>query len=350
MNVLFGKNKTRIFDEIMTKFMPRSTGLRLQIHPYRISPLSELSDNARRRDHAFVYTHLRNELRQHLTIVNDINSSSIKSPKFDNVIFVNYTTKELEPALRFDRVRYYLCDYVNDENIDLLTLTNLVFVNFLKKQNNNNDITSLNSHFMTYSTLVFHDTAADERVADTTTLDIGGETTDDVTYILKARLQTDNDGSGGVILPYHPFRQSKFAAVENIKNNINAISLTKNKHLIYYPFEQNEWLEILKLIMYEHVLLNFLVSDRLYVHERVAVNERLHKSIVSCCYRHFADVQRHYKTHVINDIVFNYHSLFRSRNGDKTHWLKSHYIISNVLPQMSTNFQCTRSPIAGYLL
>lgn len=348
VNVLFGKNKKRIFDEIINKFMVRKHGLTFQVHPFRISPLSELSENSKKRDQSFGFTNIRNDIRQHLTIMEDINRSGINnvSKKYENTIFVNYTTKELEPALRFDRIRYYLCDYINDDNIELVTMANLIFINFFKKHNN--EMKSLNSHFMTYSTLIFHDTNAANRISNVTSLDIGEETDDDVTFILRTKLNISSENSDyntatGIILPYHPFRQSLFTAIENTKDNINAIKVSNTKHLIYYPFEQHEWLEILKNIMYEHVFLNFLVSDKLYLNESVSVNNKISRSIASCCFKHFNKVQQRYQTHALNDVVFNLKNLFQTRNIDKTNWLKSHYLISNVLPQFACNFQCTKT-------
>lgn len=349
VNVLFGKNRQRIFDELKTKFMNRNVRYRFQINPYRINPLSELSSNSKK---SSSYSNLRNETRQHTAMLNDINGSNIESVSapFENIIFVNYTTKELEPALRFDRVRYYLCDYINDENIEIVTMSNLVYINFLNKIPRNN-MYPLNAHFMPYATLVMHDTDADNRISNATTLDLGEETSDDVTFLLQKRLtsthiddgdemlSSDNIANSGIILPYHPFRHSLFASVQNTKDNINAVLISRNKHLIYYPFNQTEWLRILKMIMYEHVILNFLVTDKLYENEKFAVHNKMPRNVVSCCVRHINRLNERYKTQVFNDIVFNYRTLFNTRNSDKTNWLKRNYLITNILPQFAANFQ-----------
>lgn len=344
VNTLFGKNRQRIFDEMKKKFLTTNIEYRFQINPYRISPLSELSENSRQMG----YLQIRHDIQQHLTILNDINKSGIDTINrpFENIIFVNYTTKELEPALRFDRIKYYLCDYINDDNIELVTMSNLIYINFFNKIPKNKF--NLNAHFMTYSTLVCHDTNADNRIFNPTTLDIGEETNDDVTYILQTRLNSthisddddDDITKAGIILPYHPFRQSMFVSIQNIKDNINAILISRNKKLIYFPFDQIEWLKIIQHISYEHVLLNYLVTHKLYENERFTIHDKLSRNIVACCIKNFNKLLAKNKTQILNDVVFDYKNLFKTKHIDKRNWLKRHYFITNIMPQFSTNFLC----------
>lgn len=325
MNVLFGKNRQRLFDELMRVIPVNSrTDLKFQVNPYRISPVAELSGNR---------NSLREDIQRHLQVMADIAASDLDSVSrpFTNTIFVNYTTSELEPALRFERIRYYLCDYIDSSNIEVLTMTSPKYVNFLKKVETRQLTTALNSYFLNYATLTFYDTNADQRIANTTTLDIGDETDDDVTYVLQTRLQNthiiDDDrqatmmNGGEIILPYHPFRNSLFASIQNIKDNINAILLSRDPRLIYYPFGQAEWLDILQHIRYEHVLLNFLVSPTLYPDEFIQIPSGYFRNSVSYNFRYFRRVQNKHRTHLLNDTVFDYSRTFVNNSKVYAAWL-----------------------------
>lgn len=327
VNVLFGKNKARIFDELSKVLATTRSDYHFQIHPFRISPVAELSDGGQSMQR------LRSDIKQHLSVLQDIRASDLKSVErpFANTIFVNYTTRELEPAIKFDRVRFYLCDYVDEHNIEILTLVNPIFVNFLKKAQARQQMPPLNSIFLNYSVLTFYDTRADSRVADATNLDIGEETADDVAHLLQTRLQmsgsdVDNDrdeqaacATNGIILPYHPFRHSLFIATQNIKDNINAVLLSRNRHMIYYPFGQEDWLLILRNIMYERVFLNFLITDSLYS-LYVDIPKSLFRNSASYTYRHFRRLQRKHKTHVLNELTFNYKTAFRNNSNVYAGW------------------------------
>lgn len=89
---------------------------------------------------------LRNDIKQHAAIMEDINSSNLDSLKnpFLNTIFVNYTTQELEPALKFNRIKFCLCDYIDQTNIEVLKLVSPININFMRKSKNNS-LLSLNS-------------------------------------------------------------------------------------------------------------------------------------------------------------------------------------------------------------
>lgn len=331
MNILFGKNKRKIFEDLK-KIITLSVDYRFQINPFRISPVTELVENANgTRNTTESISH---EIRQHFNILHDINESNIDNLKpFFNTIFVNYTTKELEPALKYDRIKFYLCDYITDENIELLTLTNLTFVNFLKKTLNQ-PIPSLNSMFVSYAALTFYDTDAEKRIANVTSLDLGERTDDDVTFILSTRLNDthitgDIVNANNIILPYHPFRHSLFMSMQNIKDNINAVLLSPNRHLIYYPFDQEEFLVILRNIMYERVFLNYLVNASLYKNERVIVFPSLFRNNVSANYRFFKQIQRKHPTHVLNELVFNYTHAFDNNSKIYNDWYNNETQIVN---------------------
>lgn len=352
VNVLFGKNKKRIFDEMLQALQTQNT-YRFQIHPFRINPINELSDKNGQ--------NFTRDIRQHLTIMEDVKNSDIASANrpFSNVIFVNYTTQELEPALKFNRVKYYLCDYLNEDNIELVTMsTNMIYINFLKKAKYNK-MPSLNSVFLNYSVLAFSDTNAAKRIGNPTTLDLGQETDDDAVYILQTRLRathiTDHDVSeeetaavgtanSGVILPYHPFKHSLFASTQNTKNNINAILIAKNRHFIYYPFDQDEWLLILRDIMYEHIFLNFLISSTLYEKEKIVVNRQQYQNNVSYNYAYFRKSQKKYKTHILNGIVFNYKNAFTNNSHVYGNWYNVETKFVNVSQApFAMNIFCTKS-------
>lgn len=315
VNVLFGAHKARILDELLkvvSTTMADKTALRLQIHPFRQSPI--MSTN-------------RTLVKEHLYVMEEIKASSMQKNKpFQNVIFVNYNTDELEPALKYNRIQYYLCDFLNEENIELLTLVSPIFINFLRKSGQDDRPSTINSYFLNYSLLTFYDTDADKRIGKTTTLDVGEETEDDLTFLLQTKLYnthiTDDDDTTnlgkGVILPYHPFRNSFFTAVQNTKDNLNAIFMSQQKHLLFYPFGQEEWLRILETIMYEHIFLNYLISDRLYAGEKIAVRKEIYRNSASANYRHFHRLLKKYTTPVLNEVVFEYDQVFavRTDSGD----------------------------------
>lgn len=326
INTLFGRNQQKIFEFLHTiiRINESKNKFRFQINPFRISPLAELSEKSDR---------LRNNIVQHYNILEEIKSSGITKKKpFSNVVFVNYTTKELEPALKYDRVRFYLCDYISDENIELLTLTNLTIINFMRGKKTKIS-PSLNSVFISYSSLTFYDTDADRRVGNATSLDMGERTEDDVTYLIQTRLYdthiTDGDVRNKIILPYHPFRHSFFMSVQNTKDNINAILLAANKHLLYFPFEQEEWLVILRNIMYEHVFLNYLISPNLYENEYTKVHSSLYRNSVSSNYKFFEQVQRKHKIHILNELVFDYSDVFVNNTRIYTDWYNTETRIDN---------------------
>lgn len=340
VNVLFGKNKSRIFQEL-AKIITTGNDYHFQIHPFRISPVAELSGSKS-------LQMIRNDIKQHTTIMEDINSSNINSVSkpFKNTIFVNYSTRELEPAIKFNRICFFLCDYIDESNIEVLTMTSPIYINFMKKAPN---LTILNTHFMNYSILTFYDTNADSRIADKTSLDIGEETDDDVTFILQTRLQmshiTDDDAANiksGIILPYHPFSYSLFLSTQNVKDNINAVIMSRDKHLIYYPFDQTEWLVILRNIMYEHVILNFLVSENLYNREKVTIHRKIYRNNVSFDYKYFKRVQRKHKTHVLNETVFNYKQAFINNSHIAANWYnrETKYINIAQSPQFALDILC----------
>lgn len=370
INVLFGHNKKRIFDELskVIKQLPHYSqqDYRFQIHPFRINALSEMNGNIFKS--TYNENKLKDDIKQHLLIMDDIRASNLESVSkpFKNIIFVNYTTRELEPALKFGRIRLYLCDFINEMNIELVTMTTPIYVNFMKKAYRG-VIPSINRYFMNYTILSFYDTDADRRVGDSTTLDIGEETDDDITFILQTRLQMahitdhktnnkhDNDDdddyqqygnlNGVIILPYHPFKQSLFMSTQNAKDNINAILMSRDKHLIYYPFDQNEWLMILRNIMYEHVFLNFLSSSKLYEHEKVTIQKHLYRNSMSYNYKKFRSTQKRNKTHTLNEIVFNYTNVFTNNSNVYGSWynIETRFINLAQAP-FATNLLCTKTP------
>lgn len=357
VNVLFGKNKSRIIEELSKVIMSkRMNEFRFQIHPFRTNYVNEFSGNTfnnNNNSNRNVET-LKNDIRQHLEIMNDINSSNIKSisKPFNNIIFINYTTKELEPAIKFGRIKFYLCDYINDDNIEIITMSNIVYINFMKKASKN-CLSNINSVFMNYSTLVSYDTDSDKRIGNATSLDIGEETDDDITFILQTRLKnshiTDenggaaNDNNISLVLPYHPFRHSFFISIQNTKDNIHSILMSKNTHLIYYPFSQNEWLSILQSLMYERVLLNFLVNEKLYENESIRVHKRLYRNSVSYNYRFFKSLQKRKKTHILNEIVFNYIDAFKNVANSFTNWYNVKTEISISSQFSAVNVYCTQT-------
>lgn len=351
VNVLFGKNKEKIFNAISEKVLFKDKFL-FQVHPYRINQITELNENRSNGEKNFEI--LKHQIKQHVDIINDINSSSLKKnfKPFENIIFVNYTTEELEPALKFNRIQYYLCDFINDENIEILVMSNFLFyINFMKKAKRSK-LTSINKYFMNYTTLACHDTDADRRIGNTTSLDIGEETEDDTTFILRTRLKNthiydsdDESKEKSIILPYHPFRHTIFVSIQNVKDNLNALLLSKNTHLMYYPFSQSEWLLILQNIMYEHVFLNFLVSESLYNHEPITVQKFLHRNNIAYNYRFFKKLQRKHKTHILNEIVFNYKDAFKVIVNNFNSWYnkETKFLNTSQSPQFYVDIFCIRT-------
>lgn len=347
VNVLFGRDKARIFQKIKSMLTP-SADYQFQIKPSRINPLSELSNSNAMRDN----------ITRDLEYMNDINSSTFRgkfSLPFLNVIFVNYTTAELQPALKFNRIRLYLCDYIDAANIELLTTVNPIFLNFLHKARLNYSELNINRYFVNYSILSFQDTDADRYIANATTLDIAEETDDDVMFLLHARLRDthltdDEDARGGgalsnsIILPYHPFRHSLFLAVQNVKDNINVILLSqKNNHLIYFPFGQDEWLRILQQLMYERIFINKLISEAIYKNEKIKIitDTGYSRSVMSYNYCFFNRVQKKYKTHVLNDIVFDYSDAFNTVfANNKWYNRETKFLNSQQSPQFAMDVTC----------
>lgn len=340
VNVLFGKNRKRLFDELKKIVFVRSE-LNFQVNPFRISPVAELTGQNNT---------LRVEIQKHLVIMKDINESDINSLSrpFNNTIFVNYTTAELQPALKYQRIRYYLCDYINKDNIELLTLVAPKYITFLQKFDRSRQM-SINSYFINYSILMFRDTNADTRISNTTTLDMGEETSDDVTYVLQTRLKAthlieDNDTiRGGIILPYYPFSNSVFTSTQNTKDNLNAITIAPEKHLIYYPFGQAEWLDVLQHITYERVLLNYLISASLYKDEYIKIPVTLFRNTVSYNFRHFQNVQKKYKTQLLNNIIFDYTESFVNNSRVYANWLNIETKFKLQVPPIVVNVFCTTS-------
>lgn len=345
VRVLFGKNRRRLLDELL-KFIAARNDFQFQVNPFRISPVAELSGDTNL---------LRVEIERHLLVMQDIKKSNIDSVNrpFNDLIFVNYTTAELQPAIKYNRVRYYLCDYINADNIEILTMVSPRYVSFLNKTNAR-QLMPINSYFINYSTLMFYDTHADERIVDSTTLDIGEETDDDVTYVLQARLQSahiteddddDDDVRGGIILPYHPFRNAIFTSIQNTKDNLNAIAISPDRHLIYYPFGQMEWLEILQSITYERVILNYLISPNLYQDIPIHIPKNLYRNTVGYNFRYFQSVQKRYKTQLLNENVFDYSRTFVNKSNVYAKWLnvetkiKLHAppLVVNIFGVLSTN-------------
>lgn len=365
VNVLFGRNKNRIFNKILD-IVAQKQAFRLQIHPFRINSLAEISNISM----GGSLKNIRLNIEQHLDIMADVKASHMidtngttRKP-FTNVIFVNYTTKELEPALKTERIHYYLCDYIDETNIEILTLRAPIYINFMNRLNTHS-LSSINKYFMTYSILSFYDTNADQRIANVTTLDLGEETEDDVAFLLQTRLTLDNESDENnswyksdndnasttagvnatkntVVLPYHPFRSSLFITTQMTKDNINAILLSPHSHLLYFPFEQSEWLIILRNIMYEHVILNFLIDNSLYAHERIHVHDQLFRNSVSMDFRRFKRIQRKHKTHVLNEIVFDYNNGFLNNSFIYGRWYnrETKIINSTQSPQFATDISC----------
>lgn len=344
VNVLFGKNKQRIYDEILrviTTMSSRSSksnggvGLQFQINPFRTSPVGRIGAG------------VQAEIARHLAILQRIRDSSLESvtDPFDTLIFVNYTTSELEPALKYQRVRYYLSDYIDETNIEVIALTSPVYINFLRRYPST--LPNLNKSFTTYAVLTFHDTDADRRIADPTSLDLGEETEDDVTFVLQTRLNTThiNDDSDmapandntPVILPYHPFRHSIFASFQNTKDNINAIMMSRQRHFIYYPFEQAEWLIILRNIMYERVFLRFLNSALCTVDEPLTIPSHYYRNTVAANYVYYRRCERKHKTQIINETVFDCKETFRNNSNIHPNWLNRETKINLSRPAFAVN-------------
>lgn len=320
VNVLFGKNSSIIYKKLLETIAPTKE-YRLQIHPFRTSPVS-LATN-------------RVNIQHHQAIMDEILASSItnKNP-MSNLIFVNYNTKELEPALKYDRIKFYLCDFIDESNIELVTLVAPIYINFLGKMDNK----AINTYFMNYSILTFYDTDADRRVRQATTLDIGDETPDDLAFILETTHITNDNG--GIILPYHPFRYSLFVSTQNAKDNISAARLQNRHHLIYYPFGQNEWLLILRNIMYEHVFLNFFVQPTLYK-EVVKVRDGMYRNLAASNYKLFKRIEKKYKLAVLNEAVFDYKSALKTR-GISPDWYNMQTRFQWLNPLFVTDVQCLR--------
>lgn len=310
LDILFGSGgptKTKRVQDKILETLSTKNDYRFQIHPFRTVM-----------DGGGGGGHLRTNLEHHLAIMDDIGRSGIDNKKpFHNVIFVNYTTAELMPALRYERVRFYLCDFIDDTNIELVTLVAPSYVNFLGKIVFKQP---LNTYFMNYNTLTFYDTDADRRIRQTTTLDIGEETEDDIAFIFEMTHIDGDRGNGGndsdIILPYHPFRYSLFMSTQKAKDNISALVSQKHRnhhHLIYYPFGQSEWLLILRNIMYERVFLNFLVQSTLFEGERVRVRDGMFRNLASSNYTLFRRIERKYKLPILNESVFDYREVFKTR-------------------------------------
>lgn len=363
VNVLFGKNKMKIFNEL-SKVILSQSNYKFQVHPFRINNTFEYNSSSSK-DIIHNSQIIKNQIKQHRLIMEDIKNSNINCSKpFENVIFVNYTTQELKSAIKFNRIQYYLTDFINEENIELLTLANLVYVNLMKKQVKNYSI-SLNQLFLNYSTLTYYDTSSDNRISNSRTLDIGEETKDDVTFILESNLKiimndenNENNTSdlsktienikNNIILPYHPFQYSLFTSIQNIKENINTILMSKYFHLLYYPFEQSNLIVIFQNIMYERVLLNFLVTNQLYPDEKVYVRRSLFRNNVSYNYKYFKKIQKKYKTHILNELVFDYKDSFIKVESYKlkttgNSWFHDKLRISNPIihSPFATNIFCT---------
>lgn len=341
VNVLFGDNRDRIFEQLK-RVLISTNSYRFQVHPFRINTNSLSSNNE-------YINQKKTEISHHLDIMKEINASGINrtassTNPFSNTIFVNYTTKELEPALRLDRIELYLCDFINEDNIEVLTSVAPHYINFL------NNVPrlfpkSINSHFINYSILIFNDSNADRRISDSTSLDIGEESTisDNITFLLRnTRIDDGNEGDirTSFILPYHPFRYSMFTSIQNIKNSINLIlGSLKKPHAIYYPFSQNEWLLIMQSIMHEHLLLNFLISDNLYREEHIKIIKGLQRHNVSYHFVYLKRIQKKHKTHILNELVFDYKNAF---SCTENRWYNTTTLIKTT-PHFATNVFGTRS-------
>lgn len=356
INTLFGKNKTRILDELKRKiFVPDTEDYRFQIHPFRTK---FLNDTQVGNNDPVALDTFKSLIKQHTEMLNDIKASNMVTHNrpFRNIIFVNYTTKELERGIEFGRVRLYLCDYVNETNIEIMTILNPVYINFFKKSPQKQNA-SLNSVFVNYSTLTFYDTDVERRVSNSTSLDLGEDTEDDETFVLRTQMRlaqiSDNKTNvtkQSIFLPYHPFRQSLFASVQNAKNNINIATTAQNGSLVYYPFEQSEWLLILRNIMYERVFLNFLTSPALYAAEVVSVCPRLFRHSVSSNYRNFRKLQKRNKTQVLNVVVFNYKSAFVNNSNIYTNWYNIETTIANRnQASFATDILCMKSATGVFI-
>lgn len=354
VNTLFDKNKNRILNELKNKIFSDSMDYRFQIHPFRNNIISE---QRTLNDDPITMDIFKTRIKQHMDIMKDINSSDIetRSKPFKNIIFVNYSTKELERAIEFDRIRIYLCDFINEHNIEILTLISPIYINFYKRITNREII--LNSVFMNYTTLTFYDSETERRIGNATSLDLGEETEDDETFLLRSQMrlvQVSEYGNDitkqGIFLPYHPFKRSFFASMQNIKDNINIITSSSRRSLIYFPFEQKEWLLILRNIMYERIFLNFLTSPSLYIKENINIYPRLFRNSVSYNYRKFRKIQKRNKTHVLNVLIFNYKNAFTNNMNVYGNWYNLETNILNIhQAPFTTDILCIKSS-SGFLI
>lgn len=354
INILFGKNKTRILDELKRKIFLDGSEYRFQIHPFRNNLINEARTQ---NDDPVNIEAFKSSIKQHLEIMKDIRASNIetKSKPFKNIIFVNYSTKELEKAIEFGRIRIYLCDFINEKNIEILSLVSPIFINFFKKITNKN--TSLNSIFMNYSTLTFYDSDVERRIGNATSLDLGEETEDDETHILRSQMRLaqiseygDDLTKQGIFLPYHPFKRSFFASRQSVKDNINIYMASTKKSLLYYPFEQKEWLLILRNLMYERIFVNFLTSPLIYEKETININPKLFRNSVSYNYRTFRKIQKRNKTHVLNVLVFNYRNAFVDNLKIYGNWYNIETNIMNIYQNpFATDISCIKSTSGIFL-
>lgn len=339
INILFGNERKRVFQELSKVIV--DPDFHFQIHPFRMSPILVSKNTMQNNDTH--YTDMKINIQNHLTIMNDINRSGMrfKTP-FEKTVFVNYTTEELTPAISFGRIKYYLCDYINEENINIVTSTEAIFIDFMKKLPKT---VALNSVFLNYTILTLNDGDIDRRLQDPSTLDIGEQTDDDLTFILRNNLKINDDNntaavskSRSLILPYYPFRKSIFSATQNIKDAINAIK-TSNRHYIYYPFTQSEWLIILRNIMYEKAFLNFLINNDLYPsHIKV---HKTYRGVAGVNYVMFWNLQKKRKLHILNNAVFNYSNAFKTISIIHSHWLNYNTKFTySGLPTLKLDYYC----------
>lgn len=359
VNSLFGNNRDRIHSKLnatMSKF-------RFQVHPFRTCKMLNGTQSPSRVNQTPIQ--IQNEIVEHVRVMKEIHSSSFldKSDPFKDVIFVNYTTRELTPALKYQRIHYYLSDFITSSNIEILTLTAPIFINFMNRTGQHVLPTPINHYFLNYSILTFHDGDTDRQISNAATLDMGEAGDDDLSYLLYTRLSSNHNetrrnrggqsvaggGSNGkddveFILPYHPFRYSLFTSIQNTKNNINTILLNNNSNqLLYYPFQQDEWLLILRTIMYEHIILNFLFTSQMYKHVKIHVAKEVpYRNNVSYNFRHFSGVQKKIKTQVLNEVVFNYKDSFKVLSNTYETWFQAITLITNA-PQFATDKLCLRT-------
>lgn len=277
-----------------------------------------------------------------------------KHNDWSKYVFVNFITEELLPIST--SIKYYICDFIDERNIEIL---NLDIVNVENCPRHLSVEKNLNDHFIVYLQFRSVNMNIKRRVLNSTTLDLGSDFEDDdninnmndpvnisMSHIFNTIIPSNIDCT---ILPSYNFISCMYTHVRYNRSNIRRIieNLQSNKtECIFFPYSQYLWLKTLKALLHEQVFLKLYTQctenyEALKLSPNFQCNASLQSSTIAKSYSNVAKIFSQIKspTHILNFLTFDYNNVFVSVTQSSSINLES-FITS------STAFTYTNSPIS----